>query len=626
MPEVISARPASEGYDLADLVKDLPAVTEEWKAQANWSMVAHEALAAGEDFDSPEFIEGMREWGFAVTAPARLTVPGGVQESQEPAQDSTQAQRFLLEYENFRVHRTVGDGWPGTRDEIRWVSGGRSDKSPAEPFLSQEFGGDKTALGQTPVFDSLDPRRRVSFNSVADVGLSVSVACWESDTGDGNDNDNDNSIGEHLIRFNNDPLFSIVWSAVSAGAPTVVGLLMDITSLAITTINLIARNDLSSARTLLLDRHALAALSHRGSAQWHFNGDGHHELKVKFNGGSIPFPAGTLEYAVRTGTTWGTPTALPFQSMTALALASYKDHLYALFVRPADAAVMWTRLEGSTWKTPARVGGDHTYHAPAVGVAHGKLFYAVTGMNNSLYWRTFDGTNWSAVNQFSGYVSTQPPSLSPVEFAGNGGRRQWLTHVSDSGQLYLTTHDGSRWSTYYGDNLGWRSEHPVAMAPYDGKLWRIHRAEDTKLYTAWNGGTSQWASQGAHPTWRTTHGPALAPHSDGKLWLFLRGTDGVLYAATHSSGAWSGLHRPSDTRSLPQEQPVRDVPPLTPGPAVRHKPRPASPAREAGTAPYRTPTANGIRRTASPVLTPAECGGTDAGQRQTVQNRAHEAH
>ncbi|MFE5809872.1 hypothetical protein [Streptomyces sp. NPDC056491] len=45
-------------------------MTAEWRAQSNRSAVDHQALAAGADFDSPEFVEGMREWGWAVTVPA----------------------------------------------------------------------------------------------------------------------------------------------------------------------------------------------------------------------------------------------------------------------------------------------------------------------------------------------------------------------------------------------------------------------------------------------------------------------------------------------------------------------------------------------------------------------------
>ncbi|SEB52250.1 hypothetical protein SAMN05428944_0002 [Streptomyces sp. 1222.5] len=55
----------------------------------------------------------------------------------------------------------------------------------------------------------------------------------------------------------------------------------------------------------------------------------------------MPFPVGTLEYAVRTGSCWGgAPIALPWETMTPPALASYNGKLYAAFVRPSDKALM----------------------------------------------------------------------------------------------------------------------------------------------------------------------------------------------------------------------------------------------------------------------------------------------
>ncbi|MFF3727463.1 hypothetical protein ACFYYM_34420 [Streptomyces erythrochromogenes] len=253
---VITGRAVSQGYGLEDLEEDLPAVTAEWRAQSNWSAVDHKALAAGEDFDSAEFIEGMREWGFAVTLPAHLAVPGeGLEEPLQ--QDGVAAYAFRLEFENFHVHRQVGDGWPSTGDEIRWVSGGQSDlRAPARPFLSQEFGGRSAEAGQTTAFTPAASMRMV-FEGPADRGLVLNVACWEWDTGDGNDD----SITENLIKLNDDPLFGLIWTAVGQLAPTLIGLLMDLTSLGITIVSVIAKNDLSSSRTFYLDRHALAALS-----------------------------------------------------------------------------------------------------------------------------------------------------------------------------------------------------------------------------------------------------------------------------------------------------------------------------------------------------------------------------
>ncbi|WP_420716955.1 hypothetical protein [Streptomyces sp. H27-H5] len=51
-------------------------------------------------------------------------------------------------------------------------------------------------------------------------------------------------------------------------------------------------------------------LSHRGYTELHFNGDGHHALKVESTGPAVPFPQHTLEYTVRSGDSWGAPITL----------------------------------------------------------------------------------------------------------------------------------------------------------------------------------------------------------------------------------------------------------------------------------------------------------------------------
>ncbi|MFD3329591.1 hypothetical protein [Streptomyces sp. NPDC058701] len=532
VPGAITSRPVSAGYSFADLAEDLPAVTAEWRAQSNWSAVDHKALAAGEDFDSPEFIEGMREWGFAVTLPAYLAVPGDGQASQEPpGEDEAAAYGFRLEYENFHVHRQVGDGWPSTGDEIRWLSGGRSDLGArATPFVSQEFGGASAEAGRTTRFNANDPHLRLAFQGGGERGLILNVACWEWDTGDGTID----SVSEALIRLNNDPVFTVAWAAAGSLAPTFLGLLMDISSLAITVVSVVAKNDLSSSRTLYLDRNTLAALSQNGSAQWHFNGDGHHELKVKFTGAAIPYP--TLQYAVRTGSTWGAPITLPFESLTPPALASYNGKLYALFVR-SDKAVMWTRLEGQTWRTPERVGGrDGSDHlAPAVTVAHGKLYYAVTGDGGKLWWRTYtESGGWSPISQFTGYHSAHAPALAAHPHT-NG---VFLSHVGATGKVFTNYNDSTHWGSAWRDPSTWVVPNSIAMAPLREHLWRVSNGLNNRVYTSrWIYGQG-WHNVEAHPTWHTAHAPALATHGD-LMWIFMRGTDGRLYASTCDNHTWS---------------------------------------------------------------------------------------
>ncbi|MCM9077373.1 hypothetical protein OG304_38350 [Streptomyces sp. NBC_00160] len=532
VPGVITGRSVSEGYGFADLAEDMPAVTAEWSAQSNWSAVAPESLAAGEAFDSPEFTEGMREWGWAVTVPADLTAQSAGDEPQEPQENDERAglYRVRLDYENFHVHREVGDGWPGTRDEIRWISGGQSDtRQHAVPYLSQEFGGHQTDRGQTPAFTG----HRTAFHGDARLGLVLSVACWEWDTGDGNDD----SFREVMNRLNENLLFNLIWDAIGTLSPDLIGYLMDLTSMAITITNLIARNDLSAARSLYLDQKALAALSHTGSAQWHFAGDGHHELKVRFTGDKIPFPANDLQCVIRTDTTWSAPTTLPFQGLSGPTLAVHDNKLYLFYIRTNDQAVMWASMDTSgNWTTPARVSTDRSWHAPGVTSANGRLYYAVTGMDNKVYTRTFASGTWRGHDVRPG-SALHSPALAAL------GGQPWMVVCGLDDRLYLARHNGTAWNAWSEDNLDWRVDTHVALAPHGNQLCRIATGKDQRIYTSVST-NSGWVNGGiASPNWRASHAPALAANTAANtLAILMRGTDGALWAGEFS-GSWHSAHR-----------------------------------------------------------------------------------
>ncbi|MGX1885449.1 hypothetical protein [Streptomyces sp. NPDC055287] len=186
------------------------------------------------------------------------------------------------------------------------------------------------------------------------------------------------------------------------------------------------------------------------------------------------------------------------------------------------------------WRRPEPIGGDKSYFAPALCAVDGKLFYAVTGRNYTLHWRTFtESGNWSSITQFSKYEPNFAPALAAYQ------NKAWLTHVGTNGRLYHDIHDG-RWYGPFSDDLVWTVEKPVASATAHSHIWRAATGLDQNLYIgASNGG--KWHQAEVQRQWKATHGPALASH-DGKLWIFLRATDGTLRAATRSASARSDTH------------------------------------------------------------------------------------
>ncbi|MFD3940051.1 hypothetical protein ACFWSF_35230 [Streptomyces sp. NPDC058611] len=529
VPATVTARPVSAGYDLTDLARDMPAVSEEWKAQSNSSLIDTEALAAGADFDSPDFIEGMREWGFGVSVPAAPSSFGAGDTAQEgktpdPVFDAE------LWFDKFHVHETVGDGWPGKRDEIRWVSCGSSDLAPAVPFLSEEYGEWLAVEGATTGIGERVFRGKVSS------GLVLTVECWEWDTGDGNDG----SIGEQLIEWNSNVWVGTAWSVLGAMAPgNLMGLLMDLTSAAITFVSLLVKNDLSSARTFFLDRAALAELSAPDpdprSTQWHFNGDGHHELTVRFAGKPVPFP--DLEYVVHDGSSWDTPVTLPWQSATAPALVSYQGRLHALFVRPGDRAVMWSRMEGQTWSSPGSIRGWASYHAPALTVFKDTLYCVVVALDGTARWATCDGTSWSKTTVLPGTHTEKAPGLTADE------NTMFLAQVAPGDQTVRikVTDNGSTWT----NESTWtrpRIPCPISAATAGGQVFiAMCDEEENVLSQRWD--YQWWSTTIRTPSgWRTGCGPTVVDH--GGAWLLLRASDGSLRASTFRESAhrWADTH------------------------------------------------------------------------------------
>ncbi|GGW13247.1 hypothetical protein GCM10018980_71190 [Streptomyces capoamus] len=544
VPAVISQLPVTTGFQLSNLKEVLPALAREHAARPNTAVVSRESVAAGGPADSDAFVRGLSEYGFGATvfdrfrpASASAAEAGGEEQQAQDAGPAAASFRVKLELENFRCIRAVGDQWGG-KDEIYWSCSTGSDKQAGTGFISQEFGAMKA--GQSRAFDT---SRRTVFDGQASEGLMLAVSVWEADQ---SPPQWAKALMELLVGLS-DYMFSN-WGWMLAGmlpggySEMVLGIAAEIATM-FAWVVVHARNDddLSCTRVFLLDQYDLALLSYGKGTDWHFNGLGHHVLKVKYSGNPVPFPTGQLQYAVRTGNTWSAPVTLPWESMTPPAVNTYNNHLYVLYVRPGDKAVMWTRHENGTWRTPERIGNDVSFYAPSVGVAHGKLYYAVTGTNDGLYWRTFNGTSWSGISRFDGYTSAKSPTLAISEYRGD----LWLTHIGPDGRPWINYRNANNWSPSYAENSAWVVDRPVAMAPHQGRMWRLASGTDQTLHATTSEGGAPWKTASA-PGGVTRHGPALAIH-DNKMWIFVRGTDGKLYSAINYNERWeTPLQRAGD--------------------------------------------------------------------------------
>ncbi|MFD9451788.1 hypothetical protein ACFWBC_01600 [Streptomyces sp. NPDC059985] len=244
-----------------------------------------------------------------------------------------------------------------------------------------------------------------------------------------------------------------------------------------------------------------------------------------------------MEYAVRTGTSWGTPRTLPFRTITTPALAVHDGRLHIAYLRPEDQAVMWAGMDASgTWTAPTLIHADQSWYGPTLTSANGKLHYAVTGKDGPVYTRTYTPAGgWSGHHRMSGWKQYSP-ALATYE------GQAWLVGYGVDENLWHSRHNGTSWSGWQEDDLDWKLNTHVALAPRDNRLWLIATGKGGQIHTSINGGGT-WVGQGIpSDRRRSSHAPALAGNGQ-TMTLLIRGTDATLWSAEFN-GSWAaGAHK-----------------------------------------------------------------------------------
>ncbi|MET7529861.1 hypothetical protein [Streptomyces goshikiensis] len=564
-PVSVTGRPLGQTYDWAQYQQDWQAMARETMAQPNTAVVSREGFALGEGVDGPEFVEALRTWrtgtsampGAVVISPDTLAVsPDG--DPVAPGVEGAQAAeasaagvrafdpvRVRLEMESFHVLRAQGDQGGG-KDETYWCASSGSDKAAGPAYRSEEFGGVQT--GHTRTFGS----NRVVFDGQVAGHLILQIFCFEADQSSSEWYD---ALHARLRQLSQD-IFDSPWFQIGSNLPGggIAGILADINTLGVILMSHLRNDDdLSCARAIYLDRYDLALLSERGSVDLHFNGDGHHVLKLKYaSPEKVPFPAGTLQYLVREqGDRWATPLQLPWQSITPPAIAFYGSRLHVLFNRPSDKALMWTSHADGVWSAPRQINQEYSDIAPALAVFQNKLWCAHTGTDDTVGYFTYDGTSWTRRTQIFGFGSRIAPALTVHD------NRLWLTHIGGAGDPHTNCYEGNTWTQPRRDNLGWKLDSPVSMASNSGKLWRVARGTDNGFHA------SNATTSGSNVTWNLldgighpnyTQGPTLLSHSGG-LEVFLH-QRGELYQMhwLPSQNMWHGGNFPGGKRIRPMDE------------------------------------------------------------------------
>ena len=214
----------------------------------------------------------------------------------------------------------------------------------------------------------------------------------------------------------------------------------------------------------------------------------------------------------------------------------------------------------NTWSSAwTSLGGGLRTSTDPIGIANndGKLQVFVVGTNNQLYYKTQSSPNsntWSSAwTSLGGGIKAD---TSPAVARNSDGKLQVFV-VGTNNQLQFraqTTAGSSTWSsawTSLGGGLR-ASTDPIGIANNDGKLQVFVVGTNNQLYyktqSSPNSNTwsSAWTSLGGGIKADTS--PAVARNSDGKLQVFVVGTNNQLYYKTQSSpnsntwsSAWTSL-------------------------------------------------------------------------------------
>ncbi|MFJ9643028.1 hypothetical protein [Streptomyces sp. NPDC101206] len=452
VPRLIAEWPAESGFAVADLQEVMADLKREVAAQPNLSLLSLEDLAAGRE-ESPAFVEAMRESGFAVTGVAQYPGTSGATEAAE-AGEAGEADaaplaswRARLEMDSFYVERAVGDQGGG-RDEIYFTASSSAGGGKSRTFRSQEFG----AVKQDQTRNFSKDNCLLLDDEVSEANTVItSIQVWEADQSSSRWYDNLQSALNLAVEKLDSVLSVPGASDIVSPLPNSVTIAYEISKFFISLMDALRnQDDLSCSRTLVLSRNQMAIMFHRKTTEWSFNGDGWHQLRVRYTGGRPVYPTGSIELVFREQTTEGdnfnpfsVPVPLGFKTATAPRLATFRGKRYLVFSRVADKRLQWSRYEDGAWTKPKTVETLPYSNQPvALAVYRNELHCLFTGMYGTLCHSWFDGNTWSKPILLSDWKSALAPSMT-IHLNG-----LWSTHTGLDNQIHLARYVNGTWQNH----------------------------------------------------------------------------------------------------------------------------------------------------------------------------------
>ncbi|WP_108718751.1 hypothetical protein [Miniimonas sp. S16] len=215
------------------------------------------------------------------------------------------------------------------------------------------------------------------------------------------------------------------------------------------------------------------------------------------------------------------------------AVSSWSSGRLDVFVRGTDNA-LWHKWFAGGWSGWESLGGVLTSDPAAVSWSDGRIDVFVRGTDNALWHKWFDG-GWSGWESLGGILTSGPAVASWAH-----GRLDVFVRGTDNALWHKwfrrgTFGIGGGWS-------GWESlggvltSDPAAVSWSEGRIDVFVRGTDNALWHKWfAGGWSGWESLGGV----LTSGPGVSSWAPGRLDVFVRGTDNAMWHKWFQAG-WSG--------------------------------------------------------------------------------------
>ncbi len=192
----------------------------------------------------------------------------------------------------------------------------------------------------------------------------------------------------------------------------------------------------------------------------------------------------------------------------------------------------------------------HLLGFPAMAVFKDKMYVAHQGVNDdhTVWYATYDGTKWSGDNVINNVYLNCSPALAVFKGKQDAEEKLYLAHQgSDStgvpNTLWYATFDGTKWSGDTNVPFVWLNASP-AIAVYNGMLYLAHQGAGSNgplWFMTFDG--NEWSTDTVIPGVTMAGSPSMAVY-DEKLYVAYNNsgasdTGGPIWVVTFDGKNWS---------------------------------------------------------------------------------------